>query len=23
MTDSQFITPNEDVRITFGSLVKL
>ena len=23
MTDSQFITPNEDIRITFGSLVKL
>lgn len=23
MTDSQFINPNEDTRITFGSLVKL
>ena len=23
MTDSQFITPNEDIRITHGSLVKL
>ena len=23
MTDSQFITPNEDIRITQGSLVKL